>query len=281
MLSQQNISSATPAGAELIPGGASFRFWAPGAMAVYLNGIFGDRVYDQQTEDRLLKKDASSYWSGFQEDARDGDKYRFWVNGEGSSGYKRDPRARELEPAGFPNSFSILRETDDFPWHNSGFVTPDFSDMIVYQLHVGTFAIRKNGISSNLLDVACKVAYLADLGINVLQPLPIDEQEANPSMGYGGADLFSPDFPYVAVVDDLPSYLVTINSLLAAKQLTPFQLEDISSGPKQLMALVDVCHVYGIAVVFDVVYNHGGGFDISGRLDDNCLYYIDRVQDRQ
>jgi 1,4-alpha-glucan branching enzyme len=152
MLSQQNISSATPAGAELIPGGASFRFWAPSAMAVYLNGIFGDRVYDQQTENRLLKKDASGYWSGFQEDARDGDKYRFWVKGEGSSGYKRDPRARELEPAGFPNSFSILRETDDFPWHDSGFVTPDFSDMIVYQLHVGAFAIRKNGISSNLLE---------------------------------------------------------------------------------------------------------------------------------
>jgi 1,4-alpha-glucan branching enzyme len=280
MLSQENIWSTTPVGAELVPGGASFRFWAPSAMAVYLNGVFGDRVYDKQTEDRLLKKDASGYWSGFQEDARGGDKYRFWVKGEGSSGYKRDPRARELEPAGFPNSFSILREADDFPWHDSGFVTPDYSDMIVYQLHVGTFAIRKAGISSNLLDVACKVAYLADLGINVLQPLPIDEQEANPSMGYGGADLFSPDFPYVAVVDDLPSYLVAINSLLAAKQLTPLQLKDISSGPKQLKALVNLCHVYGIAVVFDVVYNHGGGFDISGRPDDNCLYYIDRVVER-
>src|SRR5580704_13049662 len=83
MLSQENILSTTPVGAELVPGGASFRFWAPSAMAVYLNGVFGDRVYDQQTEDRLLKKDASGHWSGFQEDARDGDKYRFWVNGEG------------------------------------------------------------------------------------------------------------------------------------------------------------------------------------------------------
>ena len=86
MLSQDNISSTTRTGAELVTGGASFRFWAPRALAVYLNGIFGYQVYDQQTEDRLLKKDASGYWTGFQTGAQDGDRYRFWVQGEGSSG---------------------------------------------------------------------------------------------------------------------------------------------------------------------------------------------------
>jgi 1,4-alpha-glucan branching enzyme len=279
MLSQDNISSTTRTGAELVPGGASFRFWAPRALAVYLNGIFGDQVYDQQTEDRLLKKDASGYWTGFQTGAQDGDRYCFWVQGEGSSGYKRDPYARELAPDGFPDSFGILREANSFPWHDDGFVTPDFSDMIVYQLHVGTYAIRNVGVCANFLDVARKVPYLADLGINVLQPLPIDEQETSPSMGYGGADLFSPDFPYIAVAD-LPDYLGAINGLLAARQRTPLGLKDISSGPGQLKALVDLCHVYGIAVVFDVVYNHAGGFDVSGQFDDHCLYYGDRVPNK-
>jgi 1,4-alpha-glucan branching enzyme len=151
--------------------------------------------------------------------------------------------------------------------------------MVVYQLHVGTYAIRKAGVTSNFLDVASKVSYLADLGINVLQPLPIDEQEANPSMGYGGADLFSPDFPYVAI-EDLPDYLAMINGLYAAKQVAPIRLEHIQSGPGQLKALVDLCHIYGIAVMFDVVYNHAGGFSVSGQLDDNCLYYMDRVQNQ-
>jgi 1,4-alpha-glucan branching enzyme len=280
MLSQENISPTTPTGAQLVPGGASFRFWAPRALAVYLNGVFGDQVFDQQTEDRLLAKDASGYWTGFQEGARDGDKYRFWVEGEGSSGYKRDPYARELAPDGFPNSLGVLREADAYPWHDSGFITPDFSDMIVYQLHVGTYAIRNAGVCSNFLDVAGKVPYLADLGINVLQPLPIDEQEANPNMGYGGADLFSPDFPYVALAADLPGYLDGINGRLAARQQAPLQLADISSAPGQLKALVDLCHVYGIAVVFDVVYNHAGGFNASGQFDDNCLYYADRVANK-
>ena len=278
MLSQECISDATPTGAGLVPGGATFRVWAPRAAAVYLNGIFGERVYDQQTEDRLLSRNPRGYWTGFQEGTQDGDQYRFWVIGIGSSGYKRDPYARELGPKeAFPNCFSILRRSDSYLWHDKGFRTPDFSDMVIYQAHIGTFAVSRAGVASNFLDVATKIPHLADLGINVLQPLPIDEQEVTPSMGYGGADLFAPDFPYVADEGDLADYLSTINGLLAAKRLSLLKLEHINSGPNQLKALVDLCHVYGIAVTFDVVYNHAGGFTVNGQLDDNCLYYFDRL----
>jgi 1,4-alpha-glucan branching enzyme len=279
VLLQQHISPQTPTGATLRSEGATFRVWAPQASAVYLHGKFGARVFDQLSDDRLLKKDGRGYWSGYQDGARDGDRYRFWVQGAGSSGYKRDPYARELDPENFPNCFGILRAGDGFPWHDQDFVTPDFSDMVIYQLHVGTYAIRKPGVASNFLDLARKIPYLADLGINVLQPLPIDEQEANPNMGYSGADLFSPDFPYVAV-EDLPFFLAELNALYAARQRSPITLADIQSGPGQLKALVDLCHVYGIAVIFDVVYNHAGGFSVAGQLDDNCLYYMDRRVNR-
>jgi 1,4-alpha-glucan branching enzyme len=190
MLSQQDISTTTPTGAMLPADGATFRGWAPRATAVYPNGSFAGTVYDQQTEDRLLSKDAVGYWTGFQPGAQDGDQYRFWVVGPESSEYKRDPYARELAPSGFPNRFSILRASGAYPWHDAGFSTPDFSDMVIYQAHIGTYAIRNVGVGSNFLDVASKIPYLAALGINLLQPLPIDEQEATPSMGYGGADLF-------------------------------------------------------------------------------------------
>ena len=50
-------------------------------------------------------------------------------------------------------------------------------------------------------------------------------------------------------------------------------IQDIGSGPAQLKAMVDLCHVYGIAVTFDVVYNHAGGF----QQDDQCLYFFDRA----
>ena len=248
--------------------------------AVYLNGCFAGVSYDQQTPDRLLSKDTGGYWTGFQAGAADGDSYRFWVTGTGTSGNKRDPYAAELGPAcAFPDCFGILRPTSEYPWHDAGFRTPDFSDIVIYQAHIGTYAITTPGVSSNFLDVAGKVPYLAALGINMLQPLPMDEQEANPGMGYGGADLFSPDFPYVAGAAALPGYLAAINGLFTAKGLPPLKLADITSAPAQLKVLVDLCHVYGIAVAFDVVYNHAGGFNVNGALDDNCLYYFDRVPD--
>jgi len=113
----------------------------------------------------------------------------------------------------------------------------------------------------------------------MLQPLPIDEQEDNPGMGYAGADLFSPDFPYVCRnTTQLATYLATINSLLASKQQPELRLEHIRSGPNQLKVLVDLCHLHGIAVACDVVYNHAGGFSSGGKADDNCLYFMDRLQ---
>ena len=281
MISQEGISANTPMGATLVAGGgATFRTWAPRASSVYLNGVFGGVKYDGQSDAYLMAKDGAGYWTGFAPQAREGDLYRFWVNGpaSGSAGYKRDPYARELATdSPFPNCSCVIRSSA-YPWHDAAFVTPDFTNMIVYQLHIGTYAVTKPGTASTFLDVIGKIPYLATLGINVLQPLPVDETETDPSMGYNGADLFSPDFPYV-VTDSgtLRQHLATINGLLQAKNQPPINVNDIASGPAQLKALVDLCHVHGIAVAFDVVYNHAGGFSVDNALDDECLYYYDRM----
>jgi 1,4-alpha-glucan branching enzyme len=263
-------------------GGATFRAWAPLATAVYINGTFGGAggsLMTGQSANLLLANDGNGYWTGFFATAQEGDPYRFWVVGPGGSGDKRDPYARELAPAAaFPNCDSLIRSATAYPWHDAAFVTPDFSDMIIYQLHIGTYAPGTPGVASTFLDVVGKIPYLAALGINVLQPLPIDEMETDPSMGYNGADLFSPDFPYVVTNPAaLTGYLTTINGLLAGKRLAPLTLHDITPGPAQPKVLVDLCHVYGIGVVFDVVYNHAGGFTVNGLLDDNCIYYWDRA----
>jgi len=277
MLSQTNILPTTPMGATLVGGGATFRAWAPRATAVYVNGIFGGVAKNIQTADFLMAKDGNGYWTGFLAGAQDGDLYHFWVAGAGSSEYKRDPYAREMaEDSPFPTCSCLIRSATAYPWHDAGFVTPDFSNMIIYQLHVGTYAPSSPGVASSFLDVIGKIEYLASLGVNVLQPMPIDELETDPSMGYNGADYFSPDFPYVVSAQGaLITYLATINRLLAAKGFPPMAPSDISSGPAQLKAMVDLCHLYGIAVAFDVVYNHAGGFEG----DDQSLYFWDRTAD--
>jgi 1,4-alpha-glucan branching enzyme len=150
--------------------------------------------------------------------------------------------------------------------------------MIVYQLHIGTYTLETPGNSSSFLDFVGKIPYLVSLGVNGLQPLPVDEVEVEPSLDYNGANLFSPDFPYI-VTDEaaLENYLVIINQLLDQKGCPRLQISDIRSGYTQLKVLVDLCHLYGLAVVFDVVYNHAGGVTVNNHLDDECLYYFDRV----
>jgi 1,4-alpha-glucan branching enzyme len=304
MISQANCTATTPMGATLLSGqelpgpGATFRAWAPRASAVYLNGVFNGTPRTGQTPDLLLAKDANGYWSGFLPDAADGDTYLFYVVGPGSSGTKRDPYARELanDPATpFPLCPAIIRSANAYPWHDAAFRTPDFADMVVYQLHIGTYAPASPGQTSTYLDVLSKLPYLTALGVNVVQPLPIYEEEDSPSqgypgLGYQGADLFSPALDY-AVYDAsaLAGYLTTINRLLAARNLPPMTLADITPAVAQLKAMVDLLHVYGIAVCFDVVYNHAGGWSQSyavptsvspsGLLhgDDESLYFWDRA----
>ena len=165
MISQANISANTAMGANLVlGGGATFRAWAPLATAVYINGTLGGSSLTGQTNNLLMAKDANGYWTGFVNSAQEGDGYTFWVVGPGGTGPKRDPYARELEPAtAFPNCSNLIRSATAYPWHDAAFVTPDFSNMIVYQLHVGTYNPTAPGAASNFLDVIEKIPYLAGL----------------------------------------------------------------------------------------------------------------------
>jgi hypothetical protein len=64
----------------------------------------------------------------------------------GTIGYKRDPYARELLNARgadhFPRCFNVIRASGSCPWHDAGFTTPDFSDMVIYPAHIGVYADR-------------------------------------------------------------------------------------------------------------------------------------------
>jgi len=276
-ISQNHIDSNTPMGATLVTGGATFKVWGPSAQTVYLNGQFGGTaIWSTNTNpDLLLTRDASGYWTGFLPGAQDGDLYKYYVVGNASAGYKRDPYARELTASTtFPFGVNcIVRSPNSYPWHDQSFLTPDYSNLIIYQMHVGVFAPATFPNCGTFLDVIGKIPYLVALGINLLQPLPISECKDTFDEGYDGADPFSPDSLYT--VQDpaaLDGYLTTINALLAAKGCGPLGTSQISGGPNQLKALVDLCHLHGIAVALDVVYNHAGGFEN----DDESIYFWDR-----
>lgn len=273
MTDPQPDLSNVPMGGTLVPGGATFRIWAPRAKSVYVSGDFNGW---QQNPACLLNQIGKGHWAGFFPGLTDGVQYLFYVDGIGSSGYKRDPHARLLtfQPP-FPSSNCVLRNPKNFPWHATGFHTPAFSDLTVYQLHVGTYLIPSGNSDGSFLDVIGKIPYLSSLGVKAIEPLPIQEFQTQTSLGYNGTDYFSPENQY-GVADDarLSAYLNTVNAILQQAGQPGYSGIDILRGAdNQLRALVDVCHVYGIAVLFDVVYNHaGGGFD-----DSSPLWFTDRL----
>lgn len=263
--SLEHIHAGTPMGANLVAGGATFRVWAPGARSVHVIGDFNGR---QRSDASLLNRGAEGHWLGFVPGVRDRQRYLFHVAGEGSEGSKRDPYARELQIP-FPSD-CIVRKTD-FPWHETGYVTPAFHDFVIYQLHAGTFFTpnlpRKAG---TFLDVALKLPHLAGLGVTAIQLLPIQEFQTPYSKGYNGTDYFSPEMDYAVEDPALAPYAAQVNGLLDAAGLARYALEDLRGEMNQLKALVDLAHIHGLAVVLDVVYNHAGAFD------DQCLYFFDR-----
>lgn len=272
-VTQENIGPNTPMGANLVGTGATFRTWAPGAREVY---ICYDRNWGPKDANMLLTKDSQGYWTGFVPGITDGTQYKFYVVGAGSEGYKRDPYARELtiDPP-FPRSNCIVCATDRYPWHDRGFRPPAFNDLTIYQFHVGTYYIpaTRPRTSANFLDVLNKLDYLLALGVNAVELLPVVEFPTQFSLGYNGTDLFSPEMDYATDNPaELAEYRDTINALLRRRGLPEITIDNIRWSMNQLKAFTDLCHVYGLAVILDVVYNHaGGGFD------DNSIYFFDRA----
>jgi 1,4-alpha-glucan branching enzyme len=252
-------------GVNIVADGATFRVWAPNATTVHVRGSFNGFTVQ---EDAALVRGDLGYWHGFIRGVRDRDTYKYWINGSSGSGWKRDPYARELlEP-----DWDCVVRAPDFPWHETGFQTPAFNDFVIYQLHVGAFhAPHFPQGAGTFLDVVDKLPYLSDLGVTVLQFMPIQEFPGDFSLGYNGTDYFSPEMAYGVADADLGPYLARANELLTAKGLKPYGAADLRGEMNQLKALVDLCHIHGLAVIFDLVFNHAGG-----EFGDQTIWFFDR-----
>jgi 1,4-alpha-glucan branching enzyme len=280
--SQDHITPDTPLGASLVAGGATFRVWAPAAQAVHVAlQAPGQSPEDWEPgEDDRLVRDDHGYWAGFFPGVENGALYRFWTVGPAGEGYKRDPRARELELEVYPPA-CIVCGPNEYPWHDAGFRPPPFNELILYQLHIGVFYASRDGQDirhnrvSKFLDVLDRLEYLRDLGVNAIQPLPVVEWQGQHSNGYNNTDFFSPEMDYALAPEELEPYLGRVNALLRAKGHSELSAGDLHGQGDQLKAMIDLFHVYGLAVILDVVYNHAGG-----PFDDQSLRFFDRPWNR-
>jgi 1,4-alpha-glucan branching enzyme len=185
-----------------------------------------------------------------------------------------------LEFYGYPDCDCIVRDPKSYPWHDQNHRTPPFNDLVIYQFHVGRyFAVDENGEDQrlhrvgNFLDILDQLPHLVELGINAIEPLPIVEFQGPYSLGYNGTDIYSPEMDYGVEPHLLPPYLEKINRLLVDRGCLPLTQRQLESQTNQLKAVIDICHLYGISVILDVVYNHAGGFGDG----DQSIFFFDRA----
>jgi 1,4-alpha-glucan branching enzyme len=209
----------TVTGATVYDHGVTFRVWAPFAQSVHVAGEFNGWSVTASP----LEPEGGGYWSVDVSGAVARQKYKFVIN---KDGWRLDPCAKAVT-----SSVGDGEVYDpNFAWKNA-FHIPPWNELVVYELHVGTFPDKPQAAGSLLDAVIADLDYLRNLGINAIELLPQNEFPGDVSWGYN------------------PSLI--------------FAVESVYGGPDALKRLVDAAHGKGIAVILDVVYNHFGPNDLS------------------
>ncbi len=199
--------------------GVTFRVWAPNASSVGVKGQFSGWATLA-----LTKEGGTPYWSRDVAGAQVDQQYKFVIN---NSFDRRDPRARRVTNS---NGNSIIYDPNAFDWGGVETVTPWLNDLVIYEMHVGTY--NAEAWVPNTFDQAIeKLDHLVNLGVSAVQVMPVAEFASDKSWGYNPAD--------------------------------PFAIESALGGPDAFKRFVKACHERGLAVLVDVVHNHYGPSDLA------------------
>jgi maltooligosyltrehalose trehalohydrolase len=199
-------------GAEVLAeGGADFRVWAPkcARVAVVLDGVAA-RAYP-------LTPEADGYFRGVVADARAGTRYRFRLDDDPK--LYPDPASR-FQPDG-PEGPSQVVEPRAFRWTDADWQGVAPERRVVYEMHIGTFTQEGTWRAAER-----ELRGLADVGVTILEVMPVADFPGRFGWGYDGVNLFAPTRLY--------------------------------GDPDDFRHFVDAAHALGMGVILDVVYNHFG-----------------------
>lgn len=190
-------------------GRSNFRVFAPTKRKVELlirNGE-GETIYP-------LTKNSIGYWELSLDELPENTQYKFLINGNSFP----DPASKRQ--LGGVHGFSLTTKlpTRDRESHWKGV---SLDNGVIYELHIGTFSP-----SGDIRGVIDKLDYLKELGINIIELLPVSPCPGKYNWGYDGNFLF-------ALTENYGTY------------------EDIK-------LLLQEAHKREIALILDVVYNHLG-----------------------
>lgn len=220
---------AMPFGAEMQESGVRFRLWAPAARSVEVL-LEGNAPYTI-----AMSALGEGWFEAVTEEAASGSLYRYRIDDDR---LVPDPASR-YQPVDVHGPSMVVDPTR-YVWVHDAWHGRPWHEAAIYELHVGTFT--REGTFDG---VRSRLDHLVDLGVTVLELMPIADFPGARNWGYDGVLPFAPDSVYGA--------------------------------PDDLKRLVDAAHGRGLMMFLDVVYNHFGP-------DGNYLpayaphFFTDRLQ---
>ncbi|HEV3486897.1 MAG TPA: hypothetical protein VG106_15910, partial [Vicinamibacterales bacterium] len=182
------------AGAELQGDGtAHARVWAPACRQVDLVLEPSDRAAQRTI---ALDRESDGYFSGMAEDVRPGDRYWYRLDRER---LRPDPVSR-FQPDG-PHGPSAFVDPLAFEWSDEHWPGVPREGQVVYEMHVGTFTPEGTWAAA-----AAQLEALAELGITVIEMMPVADFAGRFGWGYDGVNLYAPTRLY-GLPDDLRSFV--------------------------------------------------------------------------
>ncbi len=172
-------------GATVGPAGVTFSVWAPRrrTLAVRLTGPDGQVRADLPMQSQAGGLFVAQAGPGV---APVGSDYAF-VSPELDP--RPDPVSR-WQPAGVHGPSRIV-DPYAFAWTDGGWRGVPRGDLIIYELHVGTFTP-----AGTFAGVASRLPYLRELGVTAIELMPVATFPGGRNWGYDGVDLYAPHSAY-------------------------------------------------------------------------------------
>ena len=219
------VASQVPGMGAVVHGnGTTFRTWAPFADSVHVAGTFNNF----SSSNAEMQPEGNGIFSVDIRGVGADERYKFVIRNNGDTIWRNDPRAKALTSS---NGDSIVVDPNEFQWTDQSFVMPNWNEIVLYELHIGTLNDEPLGNPGTFDDAIERLDEIQAIGVNAVQIMPINEFQGDYSWGYN------------------PSY--------------PFSVESIYGGPDAMKRFVDAAHNMGMAVLLDVVHNHYGPQDMD------------------